>query len=353
MASIIPSRDPKRGVVLTAAYYVFAMSDLPRLVVLATGGTIAGAGDTPEGSSYRSAALAVDDLLDAVPQAHDLARLTGEQIAQVSSQDLTPAQWLALARRARAHLADGADGLIVTHGTDTLEETAFFLDMVLDEPQPVVVTGAMRPATGLSADGPRNLLDSVRVARDPAARGRGVLVVLDESIHTARGVTKTNTSHVSTFQSPDIGAAGAIVGGRTVFFRRARGHDPRPAVDLDAVGELPRVDVLYACAGMSADLVTASLGAGARGLVLAGVGNGNAPRDVLDALAEAVRQGVPVVRSTRAGSGFIARDVEVDDTARGFVAAGPLGPAKARVLLMTTLLDTADAGELQERFFAE
>lgn len=339
--------------VLTGAYYGLTMSDLPRLVVLATGGTIAGAGEAPEGPSYRSAALAVDALLDAVPQARDLARLDGEQIAQVGSQDLTPDQWLALARRARAQLADGADGLIVTHGTDTLEETAFFLDLVLDEPQPVVVTGAMRPATGLSADGPRNLLDSVRVACDPDARGRGVLVVLDESIHTARGVTKTNTSHVSTFQSPDIGAAGAIVGGRTVFFRRARGRDPRPTIHLDTVHELPRVDVLYACAGMSPDLVQASLAAGARGLVLAGVGNGNAPRTVLDALAEAVHQGVPVVRSTRSGSGFIARDVEVDDTARGFVAAGPLGPAKARVMLMTALLETTDATELQARFFGE
>ena len=329
------------------------MSDLPQLVVLATGGTIAGAGKTPEGHGYRSAALSIEALLDALPQARELASLTGEQIAQVGSQDLTPSQWLELARHARAHLDAGAEGIVVTHGTDTLEETAFFLDLVLDTPHPVVVTGAMRPATGLSADGPRNLLDSVRVACDPQSGGRGVLVVLDESIHTARGVTKTNTSHVSTFQSPDIGAAGAIVGGRTVYFRRAREREPRRAPNLEGLQDLPRVDVLYACAGMSPDQVSASLDAGARGLVLAGVGNGNAPAPVIEALTLAAARGIPVVRSTRSGSGFVARDVEVDDTSRGFVAAGSLGPAKARVMLMTALLDTSDSAQLQVRFFGE
>lgn len=324
---------------------------LPKLVVLATGGTIAGEGGSPEGKSYRSAALSVAGLLEAVPQAMELAHLTGEQIAQVGSQDLVPAHWLALARRARVHLAAGVDGVIVTHGTDTLEETAFFLDLVLDHDAPVVVTGAMRPATGLSADGPRNLLDSVRVARSPEARGRGVLVVLDETVHSAWGVTKTNTSHVSTFQSPDYGAAGAIVGGRPVFYRGQREREPHAAVNLEGVDDLPRVDVLYACAGMSADLVQGSLDAGARGIVLAGVGNGNAPRPVLDALTKAAQQGVAVVRSSRSGSGFVARDVEIDDTARGFVASGSLGPAKARVLLMTALLSGTE--DLQARYFGQ
>ena len=329
------------------------MSELPQLVVLATGGTIAGAGETPEGHGYRSAALSIEALLDALPQARELANLTGEQIAQVGSQDLAPSHWLELARHAQAHLGAGADGIVVTHGTDTLEETAFFLDLVLDTSCPVVVTGAMRPATGLSADGPRNLLDSVRVACEPSSKGRGVLVVLDESIHTARGVTKTNTSHVSTFQSPDMGAAGAIVGGRTVYFRRARQREPRRTPSLEGLEDLPRVDVLYACAGMSPDQVTACLDAGARGLVLAGVGNGNAPAAVIEALTRAAACGVPVVRSTRSGSGFVARDVEVDDTSRGFVAAGSLGPSKARVMLMAALLDTTDPAELQARFFRD
>ncbi len=329
------------------------MAHLPSIVVLATGGTIAGAGEAPSGPSYRSAALGIEELLTAVPQARELADLTGEQIAQVGSQDLTPRHWLTLARRVRDRLDRGAEGIIVTHGTDTLEETAFFLDLVVDRPQPVVLTGAMRPATGLSADGPRNLLDAVRVARDPAASGRGVLVVLDETVHTARAVTKTNTSSVSTFRSPLFGAAGAIVGGRTVFFRAPA---PRPAPllsDLEGTSDLPRVDVLYATAGMAADQVECSLDHGAQGLVLAGVGNGNAPRPVVEALSRAAQRGIPIVRSTRAASGFVARDIEIDDTAQGFIAAGALGPAKARVLLMTALVETSDPKELQERFFAE
>lgn len=328
------------------------MPHLPRLAVLATGGTIAGAGERPEATSYRSAALSVEALLDEVPQVRELADLSGEQVAQVGSQDLTPADWIALARRAKARLQEGIEGVVVTHGTDTLEETAFFLDLVLDAPRPVVVTGALRPATGLSADGPRNLLDSVRVAGCAEACGRGVLVVLDETIHTAWGVRKTNTSHVSTFQSPDFGASGTIVGGRPVFYRGPRERPYRHVPSLEGVEDLPRVDVIYVCAGVSPDLVQASLDAGARGLVVAGVGNGNIPRPMLEALTEAAASGLPVVRSSRAGSGYVARDVEVNDTARGFVAAGPLGPAKARVMLATSLLETAEPGELQARFFA-
>ena len=325
-----------------------------KVAILATGGTIAGAGESPAVTGYSSAVLGVGELVAAVPRVGELAVLEGEEVARVGSQDMTPALWLELARRAQALLARGdLAGLVVTHGTDTLEETAFFLDLCLGGDVPVVVTGAMRPATGLSADGPRNLLDSVRVAIHPGARERGVLVVLDESIHTARGVTKTNTAHVSTFQSPDLGAAGKIVAGRPVFFRRAPPRLTRePCFDVGGLADLPRVDVIYACAGASADLVEAALERGARGLVLAGVGNGNASRPLLAALAAAVRAGVPVVRSSRTASGFVARNVEVDDDAAGFVASADLNPAKARVLLALALGRTREPGELQELFFA-
>lgn len=328
--------------------------DLPRVAILATGGTIAGTGETPGESRYATAVLGVEELLEEIPRVEDLAVLEGEEVARVGSQDMTPAIWLGLAESTRRWLARGdVAGLVVTHGTDTLEETAFFLDLVLGTEVPVVVTGAMRPATGVSADGPRNLLDSVRVVVDPQARNRGVLVVLDESIHTARGVTKTNTANVSTFQSPDLGAAGVIVAGRPVFFRPAASTLGRGArFDVAGAGELPRVDVLHVCAGTAPDIVTATLDSGARGIVVAGVGNGNAPRELLDALAGAVRAGVPVVRSSRTGSGFVARDVEVDDDAYGFVAAGDLNPAKARVLLMLALLSTTETRQLQELFFA-
>jgi len=325
----------------------------PRVVILATGGTIAGAGEGVRDAGYAAGVLGVEELVAAVPRVGELAELEGEELARVGSQDMSPELWLALARRARARLGgQELAGLVVTHGTDTLEETAFFLDLTVGGDEPIVVTGAMRPATGLSADGPRNLLDSVRVAIHPEARGRGVLVCLDEAIHTARGVTKTNTAHVSTFQSPELGAAGKIVAGRPIFFRPARPRaSSAPRFALGELTTLPRVDVIYAYAGLTPDRVAASVEQGARGIVLAGVGNGNAPHAVLEALAEAVRAGVPVVRSSRTLSGFVARNVEIDDDRSGFVAAGDLNPAKARVLLQLALTITREAERIQELFF--
>ena len=331
------------------------LDSLPRVAVLATGGTIAGAADDLGSAGYSSGVLGVDELVAAVPRVAELARLEGAEIARVGSQDMSDAIWLDLAREILLRLEPASDlaGIVVTHGTDTLEETAYFLDLVVPDEVPVVVTGAMRPATGLSADGPRNLLDSVRVSIHLEAVDRGVLVVLDETIHTARGVTKTNTSHVSTFQSPELGVAGKIVAGRPVFFRPAPPRLSREArFELDGVDVLPRVDVIYAHAGVEEDLVASSIDRGARGIVLAGVGNGNAPARLLQSLAEAVRLGVPVVRSSRTSSGFVARNVEVDDDALGFVAAGDLNPAKSRVLLKLALHGGNDPRRLQDLFFA-
>ena len=329
------------------------VSSLPKITILATGGTIAGSSSTPDQSAYTSATLNVDELIASVPSLGELAQVHGEQVAQVGSQDVGPAHWLKLARCARTSLAgDGNAGIVVTHGTDTLEETAFFLDQVLPSDKPIVITGAMRPASGLSADGPRNILDSVRVVVHPGAQGRGVLVVLDEIIHSARAVTKTNTARVSTFQSPDMGTAGAIVAGRTTFYRKPTPRPDRNLPTLEGLTTLPRVEIVSACAGAQPDLVQACVDLGAQGLVLAGVGNGNASKEMIAALAEAVSLGIPVVRSTRAGSGFVARNLEIDDDSLGFIAAGPLNPAKARVLLQLALLDTTEGSSIQEHFFA-
>jgi len=329
------------------------VTSLPQITILATGGTIAGSSPSPADSAYASATLHVDELIASVPSLGELAQVEGEQVAQVGSQDVGPKHWLDLARRARICLArEGNAGVVVTHGTDTLEETAFFLDQVLPWEKPIVVTGAMRPASGLSADGPRNILDSVRVAVHPGARGRGVLVVLDEIIHSARAVTKSNTARVSTFQSPDIGTAGAIIAGRTTFYRKPTARPERDLLNLEGLTSLPRVEIVSAYAGAQPDVVQACVDLGAQGIVLAGVGNGNASKEMVAALAEAVSSGIPVVRSTRAGSGFVARNLEIDDDGLGFVAAGPLNPAKARVLLQLALLDTTEGDQIQERFFS-
>lgn len=325
---------------------------LPGVVVLATGGTIAGAGRHGTAAHYSSAALGVEQLIGALPELHEFARVTGEQVAQIPSQEVDDALWLQLGRRVNARLADERiAGVVVTHGTDTIEETAYFLNLVSESDKPVVLTGAMRPATSLSADGPLNLYNSVAVAADPAAVGRGVLVVMNDEIHGARDVTKTHTTFVQTFDSPDRGPLGAIHYGRVRFFRRpTRERVEAGAFPLEAAKHLPRVDVVYAHASFRADLVEAALALGSQGIVVAGVGNGNISRAAIESLAHAARRGVVVVRSSRAGSGAVMRNVEIDDDAHGFVASDGLNPQKARILLQLALTRTRDVAEIQELF---
>jgi L-asparaginase len=323
------------------------------VVVLATGGTIAGAGRHGTSSQYSSAALRVDELLASIPELDALARVSGEQVAQIPSQEVDDALWLRLGRRVNARLLEeGVRGVVVTHGTDTIEETAWFLNLVSTSDKPVVLTGAMRPATALSADGPLNLYNSVAVAADASAIGRGVLVVMNDEIHGARDVTKTHTTFVQTFDSPDRGPLGAIHYGRARFFRRpTRERGQEVPFPLEAALHLPRVDVLYAHSSFRADLVEAALGLGAQGIVVAGVGNGNLSRAAIASLAEASRRGVVVVRSSRAGSGAVLRNVEIDDDAHSFVASDGLNPQKARVLLQLALTRTRDPREIQELFY--
>ena len=328
-----------------------AAADKPEVVILATGGTIAGSAETGTQSGYTSGEVGVDILINAVPQVADLAAVRGEQISNVGSQDMSDAIWLKLAGRIGELQARGdVDGIVITHGTDTLEETAYFLDLVLDNPKPVVLTAAMRPSTALSADGPLNLFNAVGVAADEGARDRGVLVAVNDDIHNARAVTKTNTTDVQTFKSPERGLPGVSAYGSNRYFHPPQRQGVKAPFDVSKVEALPRVDVIYMTADASADLVDAAVAAGAKGIVTAGVGNGNMPAAVLEAVRRAVQNGVVVVRSSRVMSGSTGRNVEVDDDALGTVAAGDLNPAKARVLLKLALLQTIDAAEIQEIF---
>ncbi|GEN12040.1 asparaginase [Myxococcus fulvus] len=325
---------------------------MSRVRLLATGGTIAGKAGSQVEAGYRSGEVAVEGLIDAVPGLRALARLEGEQVAQVGSQDMDDALWLRLAARCGALFArDEADGLVITHGTDTLEETGYFLHLVLKSHRPVVLTGAMRPATSLSADGPLNLYNAVAVAADPEARGRGAIVVLNDDLHSARDVTKASTTDVQTFISPDPGLLGTARYGRIRYFRRpSRLHTEASEFSVEGLERLPRVDILYGHANMPPDLVHASVSLGARGLVVAGMGNGNVSTGVARALAEAVRAGVVVVRSTRVVSGDVGRNIEVDDDALGLVAADQLNPQKSRVLLQLCLARGMDARAVQDAF---
>jgi len=323
-----------------------------RVHVLGTGGTIAGAQPDPGHYGYKAATYGVDWLLNAVPGLDRLAVLSGEQVANIGSQDMDEAIWLRLARRLEAVLAAGEiDAALITHGTDTLEETSYFLTLVTTSDKPVVVVGSMRPATAISADGPANIYNGVAVAADPRAAGRGTLVCLNDEIHYARNAVKTGTSNPSAFSSMSRGLAGIASAGRVEWFDETpRDAGTRVTFPLAGITALPRVDVLHAHAGMSVDLIDAAIAAGARGIVVAGVGAGNMSEPAIRRLARAASDGVVVVRSSRVVSAMVLRNHEIDDDHHGFVAAGDLNAAKSRVLLQLALAQGTDPARIQELF---
>jgi L-asparaginase len=338
--------------VITAA--IAAPAELPRVVILATGGTIAGAQPKEGDPGYKAGSLSVESLIQAAPGVDKLARLEGEQIASIGSQDMNDAVWFKLAKRANELLAKpDVAGIVVTHGTDTLEETGFFLDLVVKSDKPVVLVGSMRPATSTSPDGPLNLYNAVAVAADPAARGLGILVVVNDDLHAARDIQKTNTTDVQTFTSPNRGQLGEAYYGKTRYFNKPTyRHTTASEFSLDGLDALPRVDIVYAYENADGALVRAAAAAGAKGIVLAGVGDGNATKKMIDALAEAAKKGIVVVRSTRVGSGIVRRNIELNDDALGFVASMELNPQKARILLRMGLTKTKDVSQIQ-RYFSE
>lgn len=331
-----------------------AQAPLPRIVVLATGGTIAGAAASDVQAGYTSGQVGVEQLLAAVPQAKKLATLRGEQISNIGSQDMNDEVWLKLSKRINELLAmPDVDGIVITHGTDTIEETAFFLNLVVKSRKPVVLTAAMRPSTALSADGPLNFYNAVAVAASKDAAGRGVLVVVNDWIHGASSLTKASTTAVQTFLSPLRGLVGTVAYGDAEFYRGAVGrHTAESEFSLDGVTALPRVDIVMAHENMDGALIVAAAKAGAKGIVVAGVGNGNMTKSAVDALAAQAKKGIVCVRSSRVATGNVGRNVELDDDALGFVASLDMNPQKARVLLRLALTKTTDPKQIQ-RYFDE
>lgn len=319
----------------------------PNVALFATGGTIVSSGESAtQMTGYSIKDFRVDDLLKAVPALEDVARLEVRQIANIDSSSMTSRVWIDLARAIDAALArDDIAGAVVTHGTDTLEETAYFLNLVLKSEKPVVLVGAMRPATALSADGPLNLLNAVRVASDPAARGRGVLVVLNDTILSAREATKSHPTNVATFRGPDAGMLGMVAGARIEWLSQtAKRHTVDTAFDLslfDDIERLPRVDIVYSHVDDDGVFVKAAFAAGALGIVHAGTGNGSIHSDTEPALFEAACEGVLVVRASRTGSGATVEGLDAWQRA-GFIPSGTLSPQKARVLLQLSLLRWGD-----------
>jgi L-asparaginase len=323
----------------------------PNVTILATGGTIAGAAASGTQSGYTSGAVNIDAMVAAVPGIAKLATIKGEQIANVGSQDMSFEILLTVAKRINELAKSDVDGFVVTHGTDTLEESAFFLNLTVKTDKPVVMVGSMRPSTAVSADGPLNLYNAVGVAIDPNAKGRGVLIVMNDSIHAAHSLTKTSTTSVETFMSPFRGLAGISSYGKNDFYTSpVWKHTTQTEFDIMSVKALPRVDIIYAYADMPGDLIESAVARGAKGIVIAGVGNGNMNKVAVDAAAAAVKKGVIVVRSSRVPIGLVGRNVELDDDKLGFVASDELNPQKSRILLTLALLKNTPADKLQTMF---
>ena len=344
-----PAKSTKPAAKPAAATTAKPATGKPKVIIVATGGTIAGAAASQTEAGYQSGAVGVDLLIQAVPQLKDLADVTGEQIASIGSQDMNDAVWLKLGKRVNELLArPDVAGVAITHGTDTMEETSYFLNLVVHSDKPVVLTGSMRPSTAMSADGPLNIYNAVAIAADPKARGRGVLVTVDDDIHSGHDIVKTHTTDVGTMSSGEAGLVGATLFGKNTWFRTPSAvHTKASEFSIDGVSTLPRVDIIYAHANMSPDIITSAVQNGAKGLVIAGVGDGNMTAPAVEALKGAIAQGVVVVRSSRTNGGIIRRNIELNDDQLGTVASMELNPAKARVLLQLALLKTKDPKTIQ------
>jgi L-asparaginase len=329
---------------------------LPHVHLIATGGTI---------SNRDGGRLTAEELAKSMPGLDRYARLTYDQFANVASSALTLEQWLQLARKVNETFTADRDlaGIVVTSGTDTLEETAFFLHLTVKDPRPVVIVGSMRNPSTLGYEGAANLLEGVRVAADPGARDQGALVVMNDEINSARDVTKTDALRLQTFRSREHGLLGVVDRDRVVFYRRiVQRHGAATEFDVTAIQELPRVDVIMVYQGASGDLIKAAVDAGAKGIVMATAGAGATSGTQNEGLAYAAEKGVFVVTSTRAGAGRIAPfggappNAQISEAMlrrRQFsIQSEDHIPVKSRILLMLALTKFKTREEIQ-RVFSE
>ena len=324
----------------------------PRVYLIGTGGSISFIGKHRTdyiNYTYDNKHLTIQELLDRIPEVNDFAEVRTEQYLNLGSADLLPSHWLGLAKRINRVFSEDpeAAGVAITHGTATLEETAYFLNLTVKSHRPVVVTGAMRPPTALDTDADLNLLDCIRVAAAPQSAGRGVLTILNNEVQAARDVTKSNSYRLETFKPGELGFLGyADSDGQVVFYRTpTRSHTLDTEFDVEAITELPRVDIAYVYAGADGLVVNALAEAGVAGIVVASLGGGSIPALLTNALREARQRGIKVVMTTQAGSGRVVQTRRF--TEAGFIVADNLTPKKARILLMLALNKTDDPAKIQ------
>ncbi|EOH5126710.1 type II asparaginase [Campylobacter jejuni] len=322
-----------------------------RIAILGTGGTIAGFIDsTIATTGYTAGAIDIDVLIKAVPQIRDLADISWEQIANIDSSNMCDEIWLRLAKKIAKLFAEGIDGVVITHGTDTMEETAYFLNLTIKSDKPVVLVGAMRPSTAISADGSKNLYNAVALVANKEAKNKGVMVAINDKILSARGVVKTHSLNVDAFSSPDFGDLGYIVDGKVFFYNNVtKAHTKNAPFDVSKLTSLPKVDILYSYSNDGSGVAAKALFEhGTKGIVVAGSGAGSIHKNQKDVLKELLKKGLKVVVSSRVVAGCVA--VSDSDEKLGFISAEDLNPQKARVLLILALTKTSDPKKIQEYF---
>ncbi|HTI16974.1 MAG TPA: asparaginase [Trinickia sp.] len=329
------------------------MREKPNIVVIGTGGTIAGRGETSSNTaSYDCSVLTVNEILSSIPEVSSLANLRAEQLLQTGSENFNNEHLLKIGKRISEVLKDDdVDGVILTHGTDTIEETAYFLHLTLKSVKPVVVVGSMRPPSAMSSDASLNLYNAISVAVHPTSRAKGTLVVANDEIHTARDVTKANSFKLEAFRSP-YGALGYVVEGQPRYYRMPwRDHTVSTQWAIDDLEALPKVDIIYAYGALD-ERVIDTVASDARGLIYAGTGNGNVALHIVAPLVAAARNGVHVVRASRTGNGVVIRNGAQPDDDYGWLVVDDQAPQKARILLMLAMLSTpAERSALQAAFY--
>ena len=341
-------------ILLTVLVMILAInvSAKPKIRIIATGGTIAGVSESSTSSAYSAGQVSIQTLIDAVPQMLYLADISGEQLVNIGSQDMNDEVWLKLAKRINQLLnEEGYDGVVVTHGTDTMEETAYFLNLTVKSDKPVILAGSMRPSTAISADGPANLYNAVAAAVSPNVKGIGVLCCMNNQLLDAKTVIKTHTIDCDTFEGGPSGIIGYVYNGEAHILQTPNNlHTLKSEFDVSKLDKLPKVGIVYGYANASPLPMQAFVDNKFDGIVLAGVGDGNFYKDVFDVAVKAQNSGIQIVRSSRCPTGPTCLNSEVDDAKYHFVAALELNPQKARVLLMLALTKTKNWQTIQEYF---
>jgi glutamin-(asparagin-)ase len=354
MLSTLKLKNLAAGLALAAwTLLAAAQAGKPQVVVLATGGTIAGAGASAVNSAtYAAAKVPVDKLLAGLPELGNVANVRGEQVFQIASESFTNDNLMQLGRRVSALVKQAdVDGIVITHGTDTLEETAYFLNLVIRTDKPIVVVGSMRPGTALSADGALNLLNAVTVAASKDAAGKGVLVTMNDEIQSGRDVSKTVNIKTEAFKS-QWGPLGMVVEGRNYWFRApVKRHTAQSEFNIDEIQALAPVEIVYSYGNVPRTGFDAMGKTGIKALIHGGPGNGSVADRIVPVLQELRGAGVQIIRSSRVPDGFVLRNAEQPDDKYDWVVAHDLKPQKARILAAVALTRTSDSKELQRIFW--